>query len=87
MIRLDNRDADFGDRFAGLVAARRAADSNISRDVAAIIADVRARGDSAVSELTRRFDGHDLGWRIAAADSQTAVSSKLRPVVVPEDFC
>ena len=73
MIRLDNRDADFGDRFAGLVAARRAADSTVSRDVAAIIADVRARGDSAVSELTRRFDGHDLGWRIAAAECQTAL--------------
>src|SRR5262245_50613633 len=31
----------------------------IDERVAAILADVRARGDAAVAELTRRFDGRD----------------------------
>lgn len=35
--------------------------SQISASVAAIIADVRARGDAAVRELTERFDGPRLG--------------------------
>ena len=73
MIRLDNRDADFGERFAALVNARREADSDVSRDVAAIIADVKARGDAAVADYTQRFDNHALGWRISLEDCQAAL--------------
>ena len=75
MIRLDNRDADFGERFAALVNARREADSDVSRDVAAIVADVKARGDAAVAEYTQRFDGHSLDWRISLADCQAALDA------------
>ncbi len=73
MIRLDTRDADFGERFADLVNARREADSDVSRDVAAIVADVKARGDAAVADYTKRFDGHSLDWRISLADCQAAL--------------
>ncbi len=68
--RLATSDAGFAAHFAALVAARREADADVARDVAAIIADVRARGDAAVAERTRQFDGVDLaasGWRIDAA--------------------
>ena len=75
MIRLDARDAGFEAAFAALVEGRRDADDDVSRDVAAILARVRAEGDAAVRDLTQRFDGHDLdatGWGIAAEDCAAA---------------
>ncbi len=38
------------------------ADADVERDVAAIVADVRARGDEALIEATRRYDG----WAVSA---------------------
>ncbi|WP_448659856.1 histidinol dehydrogenase [Sphingomonas sp. CJ99] len=67
MIRLDATQADFADRFDTLVNARREADSDVSRDVAAILTRVRTYGDAAVHALTAQFDRHDLdatGWAI-----------------------
>ncbi|NNC71509.1 MAG: histidinol dehydrogenase [Sphingomonadaceae bacterium] len=58
-LRLDSTDADFEARFTDLVEARRGSDEDVSRDVAAIIADVKARGDVAVAQYTARFDGFD----------------------------
>ncbi len=78
MILLSTSDADFAGAFAILVNARREADVDVSRDVAAIIADVRARGDTAVTDYTARFDGHDLattGWRISAEACQAALDA------------
>ena len=75
MIRLDASSPDFGAAFDALVNARREADADVARDVAAIVARVRDEGDSAVRDLTRRFDGHDLdgtGWRIDRADCLAA---------------
>lgn len=75
--RLDSRDPGFGAAFAALVADRRESDGNVSADVAAIIADVRARGDEAIAELTSRFDGVDLdneGWAIPPAELDAALA-------------
>jgi histidinol dehydrogenase len=82
--RLTFSDPDFAAAFTALVDARRDVDEDVSRDVAAILADVRARGDAAVADYTRRFDGHDLdetGWRIPKARCQAALAAlepKLR---------
>lgn len=68
---LDSSDLEFADAFAALVGARRESDADVAHDVAAIIADVRARGDAAVAELTQKFDRVDLeasGWRIGTAE-------------------
>jgi histidinol dehydrogenase len=76
-LRLDSRDAGFATRFAALVADRRDSGADVSADVARIIADVRARGDVAVAELTAKFDRVDLdtqGWEIPAAELDTAVA-------------
>jgi histidinol dehydrogenase len=54
--RLDTRAPDFDRRLAQLTALEAAQDEAVDRAVAAIIADVRARGDDAVLEYTRRFD-------------------------------
>jgi histidinol dehydrogenase len=54
--RLDRRDPGFEPAFATLLAAKREVQEDVARAVADIIADVRARGDGALVELTRRFD-------------------------------
>src|SRR5262247_64032 len=54
--RLSTREPDFARRLAALTAFDAAQDEAIDRAAAAIVADVRARGDTAVLELTQRFD-------------------------------
>jgi histidinol dehydrogenase len=51
---------DFEPAFARLLSMKREEAPDVDADVAAIIADVRARGDAAVIELTARFDRLDL---------------------------
>jgi len=58
--RLDANDPGFETAFAALVAAKRETDVDVNQTVAAILADVRARGDAAVVDYTRRFDSFDL---------------------------
>ncbi|MEM8655417.1 MAG: histidinol dehydrogenase [Pseudomonadota bacterium] len=53
---LDHSDPDFEDRFAALLNAKREDSPDVDAVVADIIADVRARGDTAVIELTEKFD-------------------------------
>ncbi len=53
---LNTRAADFDAEFARLVAVDTAADRKIDSAVAAIIDDVRSRGDAALLEYTNRFD-------------------------------
>lgn len=74
MQRLHARDAGFADAFAAVVSDRRESDADVARDVAAILADVRTRGDAALADYTARFDGHDLGndWRIPAETCREA---------------
>jgi len=59
MRTLKSEDAGFDAALAALLAYPADTDDAIELSVAAIIADVRARGDAAVLELTRRFDGID----------------------------
>ena len=57
------------------VLARPASSTSaeLTRDVAAIIAEVRAGGDAALEELTRRFDGMaPVSLRVPEAEIQTA---------------
>ncbi len=73
--RLATTDAGFDAAFDTLVDARRESDADVARDVAAIIADVRSRGDAAVAELTARFDKVDLdtaGWTIGREECAAA---------------
>jgi histidinol dehydrogenase len=57
---LSTTDADFESRFAALLSAKREDSPDVDDVVAGIIADVRARGDAAVLELTAKFDRLDL---------------------------
>ena len=60
MRRLDTRQTDFDARLAELLAFETAQDPAIQSAVAVILADVKARGDAALLEYTRRFDGVDI---------------------------
>lgn len=53
---LDTSEPGFEARFAALLEMKREDAPEVDEAVAAIIADVRARGDAAVIELTERFD-------------------------------
>ena len=74
-IRLDSRDVDFDVRFAELLDMKREVSEDVDRVVAEIIADVRARGDEALYDLTATFDRVDLrptGLRVTAAEIEAA---------------
>ena len=59
-IRLDTRSADFGARFHAFLGTKRETSQDVEAAVRAIMADVLARGDAALVELTKKFDRVDL---------------------------
>jgi histidinol dehydrogenase len=74
-LRLDARAADFSDKFRAFLDTKREASADVEQAVRAIIADVAARGDAALIELTQKFDRLDLakaGLRVTAAELNAA---------------
>ncbi|MBB1497522.1 histidinol dehydrogenase [Paracoccus sp. MC1862] len=74
---LSTTDADFEARFAAMLSAKREDAADVGDAVAAIIADVRARGDAALVELTARFDRLELtaeGLRFSPAEIEAAAA-------------
>lgn len=57
---LSSRQPDFAAAFDALLAQKRESSIEVNAAVAEIIADVRARGDTALVELTAKFDKLDL---------------------------
>ncbi len=77
-IHLDTRDADFPQRFRAFLATKRESATDVEQAVRGIIADVIARGDEALIELTRTFDNLDLaavGLRVGAAEIERAAAA------------
>ncbi|WP_211110413.1 histidinol dehydrogenase [Acuticoccus mangrovi] len=60
MRRLDTRSATFADDFAALLAIQRELSEDVTAAVAEIIAAVKATGDAALADYTKRFDRLDL---------------------------
>jgi histidinol dehydrogenase len=74
-IRLDARAADFSQEFRAFLDTKREASADVEQAVRAIIADVAARGDAALIELTQKFDRVDpgkIGLRVTAAELDAA---------------
>lgn len=74
-IRLDASASHFSDEFDAFLATKREASADVETAVRGIIADVIARGDDALIELSRRFDRIDLakaGLRVSADDIAAA---------------
>jgi histidinol dehydrogenase len=59
-LRLSTADAGFEAQFRQRLHWSAETDAQVEQSVAAILADVQARGDAAVLEYTRRFDGLDV---------------------------
>ena len=59
--RLDARAHDFEQGFRALLSAKREVSRDVDDAAAAIIADVVARGDAALRDLSAKFDRVDLG--------------------------
>ena len=77
-LRLDSQSADFADRFRNLLALKRETAQDVEQAVRDIIADVVARGDRALFELTAKFDRVDLAktrLRVATAEIDAAEKS------------
>ena len=77
-IRLDRRAPDFGERFRAFLATKREASADVDAVVRAIIADVAARGDRALIELSRKLDRVDLdqtGLRVGADEIDAAYAA------------
>ena len=73
---LKTADAGFESAFARIVRDRRESDTQVGRDVASMINEVRERGDAALAEYTARFDSHRLAqdddWCIPLAACREA---------------
>jgi histidinol dehydrogenase len=75
---LDANAPDFEARFVALLNVKRESSVDVDEAVAAIIADVRKRGDAALAEYSLRFDRVDLAHqaiRISAAEIDAAVAA------------
>ncbi len=73
--KLDARTPDFEARFTELLGAKREASIDVDARVAAIVEDVRLRGDAALVEYTNRFDRVSLtaeGLAVTAAEIDAA---------------
>ena len=88
--RLDARATDFDAKLAALLDRAPEADAQVTATVAAIIADIRARGDDALIEYTNRFDrrsvraaaelevpkaDREAAWRTLPADLRAALEA------------
>ena len=80
---LKTSDANFDATLAALLAYSAEADDAIEASVAAILADVRARGDAAVLDCTRRFDAIDVAavssLEVGPAELQAALAGLPTP--------
>ena len=84
MLLLDSRAADFPAAFETLLHMKRETDEDVNATVAAIIADVRRRGDAALVEHTVRFDR--LAGLSAAGLAITASEVEAALVRVPSEL-
>ena len=74
-IRLDAQSPDFAQRFRAFLDTKREAAADVEATVRTIIADVVARGDQALVELTNKFDRVSIdakSLRVTAAEMDAA---------------
>ena len=77
--RLDTGGAGFARDFEALIGLERAGSEDVDAAVAAILADVRDRGDDAVAEYTERFDGVTGPLRIPVETLDRALAETPGP--------
>ncbi len=76
-IWLDQASGEFEERFSAFLTTKREVSDDVNDVVRAIIEDVRARGDAAVADYSRRFDGIDFAavpMRVSDAEIDAAMA-------------
>ena len=87
-LRLDHSEPDFEQRFQALISAKRDTVEDVEVVVREIIKDVRARGDAALIDYTKRFDRLDLSGRGLAisaeefAEAEKSVAAEARDALI-----
>ncbi len=84
ILRLDARSADFDARLAELLDRAPVADADVTARVAAIVADIRTRGDAALLEYTNRFDRRSVTDAAALEVPKAALEAAWNSL--PEDL-
>jgi histidinol dehydrogenase len=79
-VKFSTRDADFEARFQDLLGAKREVQEDLNNAVTAILNDVKARGDAAVLEYTKRWDRLNL-----TADSMAFTAEEIASAVAQCD--
>jgi histidinol dehydrogenase len=82
MRRLATGDGDFDDRFRDLLGVHAGRDARLEKVVGRVVEDVRTRGDAALLEYTRKFDGLDAAEAkslVVGAGRLEAALEGLRP--------
>ena len=77
-MRLTSSDPGFAKAFVTLLSQKREVSADVDHAVSEIIADVRARGDDALIDLSQKFDAIDLaktGIRVRPAEIKEAVAA------------
>ncbi|HLZ06361.1 MAG TPA: histidinol dehydrogenase [Bradyrhizobium sp.] len=77
-VRLDRSSADFDERFAKFLGAKREASADVEAAARAIVQDVARRGDAALIEATKNFDRLALdanSLRVTPAEIAAAVKA------------
>ncbi|WP_370339350.1 histidinol dehydrogenase [Parvularcula marina] len=80
--RLDMQAAGFETAFAELLSLKRESSPEVGETVRGIIADVQARGDQALLELTEKFDGYRPASLRLSADEIDELAAKANPEAV-----
>ncbi len=76
-IWLDQASGEFEERFSAFLTTKREVSDDVNDVVRAIIEDVRARGDAALADYSRRFDGIDFAavpMRVSDAEIDAAMA-------------
>jgi histidinol dehydrogenase len=77
-LRLDQKSADFSERFNAFLTVKREAAQDVEESVRAILAEVKAYGDRALFELSATFDHVDLakiGLRVTPPEIDAAAAA------------
>ncbi|OYQ33725.1 histidinol dehydrogenase [Niveispirillum lacus] len=79
-VKFSTRDASFEARFKDLLGAKREVQEDLNNAVTAILNDVKARGDAAVLEYTKRWDRLEL-----TADTMAFTAAEIASAVAQCD--
>lgn len=79
-VKFSTRDADFEARFQDLLGAKREVQEDLNNAVTAILTDVKARGDAAVLDYTKRWDRLDI-----TADAMAFTAGEIAAAVAQCD--